>query len=106
MENYQSVGEALSDLKKRGYEADLDFETDPFCLYCSDLDMRLNPEAFHVDDTVRIDGRRYPDDNSTVYAISSYSGIKGTVVDAPTPSATSPSAHTHPPAWTVSPLSL
>jgi hypothetical protein len=82
MENYESVGEALSGLKKKGYETDLDFETDSFCLYCSDLDMRLNPEAFHVDETVRIDGHRHPDDSAVVYAISSCSGIKGTVVDA------------------------
>ena len=83
MENYESVGKALSDLKKRGYEADLNFEENPFGLYCSDLDMRLNPEAFHVDDTIRIDGPSQPGDSTMVYAISSCSGVKGIVVDAP-----------------------
>ena len=82
MENYESLGKALSELKKRGYEADLGFETDNFCLYCSDLDMRLNPGMFQIDETIRIVGRSQPDDNAVVYAITSCSGIKGTVVDA------------------------
>lgn len=77
MENFESVGKALSDLKKRGYEADLNFEEDPFGLYCGDLDMRLNPEAFHVDETDQIQS----DEKIVVYAISYSSGIKGTVVD-------------------------
>jgi hypothetical protein len=82
MENYTSPDDALSDLRKRGYGADLNFETDPFCLYCGDLDMRLNPEAYHIDETIRIDVDSHPEDSPIVYAISSSSGIKGTLVDA------------------------
>ena len=81
MENFESVGKALSDLKKRGYEADLNFEEDPFGLYCGDLDMRLNPEAFHVDATIRVDVTDRTHYNVMVYAITYSSGIKGTVVD-------------------------
>ena len=80
MKNYDSLIDALSDLKKRGYEED--FETETTCLYCSDLDMRLNPEAFHVDEVYRFEGDSNPDDNSIVYAISSTTGVKGTLVDA------------------------
>jgi hypothetical protein len=90
MENYESMDKALSDLKKSGYEADLDFETDSFCLYCSDLDMRLNPTAYHVDATIRIEGETHADDTAVVYAISSCSGIKGTLVDAHDADAGSP----------------
>jgi len=37
MENYPSPEEALEDAYS-------------FCLYCSDLDLRLNPAAYHVGD--------------------------------------------------------
>jgi hypothetical protein len=80
MKNYESLVDALSDLKKRGYEAN--FETDTVCLYCGDLDIRLNPEAFNVDEVYRFEGDSNPDDSSIVYAISSNAGVKGTLVDA------------------------
>jgi hypothetical protein len=79
MKNYESLVDALSDLKERGYEAD--FETASFCLYCGDLDIRLNPEAFNVDEVYRFEGDSSPDDNAIVYAISSNTGVKGTLVD-------------------------
>ena len=77
MENFESVDKALSDLRKRGYEADLNFEEDPFGLYCGDLDMRLNPEAFHVDEVERVEDGKCPDEKVVVYAISYCSGVKG-----------------------------
>lgn len=81
MKNYESLDDALSDLKKKGYEDD--FATESFCLYCSDLDMRLDPEDFHVDEIDRVEGNSNPGDSATVYAISSSAGAKGTlVVDA------------------------
>jgi hypothetical protein len=79
MNNYGSLNDALDDLKKRGYEAD--FTTDTVCLYCSDLDLRLNPEQFHVDEIHRFQGATGPDNNSAVYAISSSTGVKGVLVD-------------------------
>lgn len=80
MENYQSVVDALDGLKEQGYEND--FATQSVCLYCSDLDLRLNPEEFHVDGVYRFEGDSNPDDNSVVYAISSAHGVKGTLVDS------------------------
>lgn len=80
MKNYESLIDALSDLKKRGYEAD--FATQTVCLYCGDLDMRLNPEEFHVEEVYRFEGDSNPDDNSVLYAISSSHGVKGTLVDS------------------------
>ena len=79
MKNYESVADALDDLRKRGYEAD--FETQSPCLYCSDLDLRLIEEEFHVDEVYRFEEDSYPDHNAVVYAISSSTGIKGTIVD-------------------------
>ncbi len=80
MKNYESLVDALDDLKTRGYEAD--FATDTVCLYCGDLDLRLHPEDFKVDEVYRFDGESTPDDNSILFAISSLSGLKGTLVDS------------------------
>jgi hypothetical protein len=77
MKNYESLTDALSDLKERGYEAD--FATTPDCLYCGDLDIRLNPEAFKVDEVYRFEGNA--DENSILYALTSDAGVKGTLVD-------------------------
>jgi hypothetical protein len=79
MKNYDSFPEALDDLKKRGYDAD--FETDSFCLYCGDLDLRLNEGEFHVDELYRFEEDADPDNNAVIYAISSSTGVKGTIVD-------------------------
>ena len=80
MKNYESLVDALNDLKKRGYQAD--FATETVCLYCGDLDIRLDPEDFHVDEVYRFEGDSNPDDNSILYAISSSTGVKGTLVDS------------------------
>lgn len=79
MKNYESLIEALDDLRKRGYEAD--FATQTVCLYCGDLDLRLNPEEFNVDEVYRFEGNSNPDDSAVLYAISSSTGVKGTLID-------------------------
>ena len=79
MKQYNSPAEALDDLKKRGYEADFEPQSD--CLYCSDLDLRLYEEEFHVDEVYHFEGDSNPVDNAIVYAFTSPTGIKGTVVD-------------------------
>jgi len=79
MKSYHSLDEAISDLRKRGYESD--FETESFCLYCGDLDMRLDPEEFKVDDIYKIDGQESTENNTTLYAITSVGGVRGIVVE-------------------------
>ena len=79
MKSYQSLAEALDDLKKRGYEAD--FETESNSLYCSKLDLRLEEEEFHIDEVYRFDGHSNAADDSVVYAFTSPTGVKGTIVD-------------------------
>ncbi len=81
MKNYKSLDDALSGLREKGYKDD--FATESFCLYCGELDMRLDPEDFHIDEVDQVEGNCNPDNNAAVYAISSSSGVKGTlVVDA------------------------
>ena len=79
MKTYESLAAALNDLKKRGYKAD--FATDTVCLYCGDLDMRLDPEEFKVDEEYRFEGDPNHDEDAVLVAITSSSGVKGTLVD-------------------------
>ncbi len=79
MKNYESLIDALDDLRRRGYEAD--FATQTVCLYCGDLDIRLDPEDFTVDEVYRFEGDSTPDDSAVIYAISSATGVKGTLID-------------------------
>ncbi|MRG43788.1 phosphoribosylpyrophosphate synthetase [Chitinophaga sp. SYP-B3965] len=72
--------DALADVKARGYTEDFSIESS--CLYCGDLDLRLTPEEFHVDEFYRFEGDSNPEDSAVLYAISSSSGVKGTVVDS------------------------
>jgi hypothetical protein len=91
MKNYTSVGDALDDLRKRGYDAD--FETQSFCLYCGDLDLRLNEGEsgeFNVDEVYRFEGDSSAGNNAAVYAISSAAGVKGIIVEGPGASAGNP----------------
>jgi len=81
MKNYESLVDALRDLKTRGYTQY--FEMEYFTIYCGLLDIRLTPEEFTVDETYRFEDDSTPDDSSVLYVISSKDGkIKGTLVDA------------------------
>lgn len=79
MANYQSLTEALQDLRLRGY--DTDFEPAPECLYCSPLDLRLLEEDFSIDEAYRFEEASSPGNHVVLYALSSTTGIKGTVLD-------------------------
>jgi len=78
MKTYESLNDALSDLRKKGYEDD--FATPTFGLYGGDLDMRLDPDDFHVDEIDPIEEHSNLCDKITLYAISSSTGVKGTLV--------------------------
>jgi hypothetical protein len=80
MKKFKSLGDALIDLRKRGYKTDFSVET--FCLYCGDLDMRLNPEEFKVDEEYRFGGDAADEEDTVLVAITSSSGVKGILVDS------------------------
>jgi hypothetical protein len=80
MENFKSFDDALGDLRNRGYKADFSIET--FCLYCGDLDLRLNTEQFNVDEEYRFGGDSAHEEEIILVAITSSNGIKGIVVDS------------------------
>ena len=81
MENNEPLKDALSDLEKKGYKIDLEFEVNTFALYGGDLDMRLDPEEFHVDAIDRVGSDADGDNGAIIYAISTEAGIKGVIVD-------------------------
>jgi hypothetical protein len=78
--SYDSLPEALGDLKKRGYTED--FNLKPYCLACPRLQLELRPEQFRIDETYRFEGMSNPDDNAVIYAISASPELRGTLVDA------------------------
>lgn len=78
--NYDTLVEAIQDLKKRGYKEDFDLH--PQCLHCAANDLKLHPEDFQIDEFYRFEGMSNPADNSVVYAISGKDGTKGILVDA------------------------
>jgi len=78
--NYDTMVEAIEDLRKRGYTEDFDLH--PHCVHCAANELELHPEDFQVDEFYRFEGMSNPDDNSIVYAISGKDGTKGILVDA------------------------
>ena len=79
MNNYDSFADALNDLRERGYNAD--FEPQSNCLYCDSLDIRLYEEEFHIDEVYHFEDDANPDNNTVIYALTSPTGVKGTIVD-------------------------
>lgn len=80
MKNYKTLEGALCDLRERGYDAD--FTVDKFCLYCGDLDMRLDPEQFNVDEEYLFKSDVSEEEDAVLIAITSSAGIKGIVLDS------------------------
>jgi hypothetical protein len=80
MESYTTLSEAINGLKKKGYN--LDFNLKPDCIECNQMDIKLHPDDFVIDEYYRFEGASNPDDSSIVYAISSKDGLKGTLVNA------------------------
>ncbi|WP_128543007.1 phosphoribosylpyrophosphate synthetase [Larkinella soli] len=80
MESYDTLVEALNDLKQKGYTYDFNLAQD--CLVCHSPNLRLQPDDFEIVETYRFEGMSNPDDNSILYAIASKDGLKGTLVNA------------------------
>ncbi len=80
MTTYDTLTDALQDLRSRGFIHNFNLESD--ALHCSELDLRLHPEQFTIDEQYRFEGMSDPDDNDILYAISSHTGVKGVLVNA------------------------
>jgi hypothetical protein len=80
MKIFETLSEAITDLKTRGYIHD--FNLHPDWIECPPLSIKLSPAEFHVDEVHRFEGMNDPDDSSILFAISSSQGVKGILVDA------------------------
>lgn len=73
---YSNVKDALDKLNSEGYTVDFNLEEN--CIVCN-AD-RFNPDEFDIKEVYRYEGESNPDDEATVYAIESKSGLKGVLV--------------------------
>ena len=81
MKSYDTVTEALKDLKLRGFTTDFNIAFDK--LICSENKICLNPNEFEIVETYRFEGDTDPGDENVVYAIESKdTKIKGTMSSA------------------------
>lgn len=80
MKNFETLTEAIADLRKRGYVHDFNLRTE--WIECQPLQLQLKPADFHVDEVHRFEGMNNPDDSSILFAIQSPTGLKGVLVDA------------------------
>ncbi len=81
MHTYDTLVDAINDLRKRGYTEDLKVQGN--YLVCGSDGAEILPEQFQVDEFYRFEGDTNPSDMSILIAISSQpSGRKGILVDA------------------------
>ena len=82
MHTYETVTEAVSGLRKRGYT--MDFNLDENCIVCHED--KFNPDDFEIVEVYRFEGNSDPADEAVVYAIESNKGHKGVLVNGYGPS--------------------
>ena len=81
MENYDTVTEALTALKARGYTMDFNIAFDK--IICRENNLCLNPHEFEITEVHRFEGATDPGDENVVYAVESKDGtMKGVITSA------------------------
>ena len=81
MRSYDTVTDALTDLKKRGFTVDFNIAFDK--IMCSKKEIQLVPEEFEIVEVYRFEGDTDPGDENVVYAIESKDGkVKGAITSA------------------------
>jgi hypothetical protein len=88
MFTYDTVSDAVSGLKKRGYT--MDFNLSENCLVCHEDKFDVND--FEIVEFYRFEGDSDPADEAVVYAIESNRGQKGVLVSGYGPSSEGMSA--------------
>ena len=79
MFNYDTVTEAVEDLRQRGYTIDFNLEADRIC--CDKTPLALAPSEFEITEVYRFEGNSDPADEAIVFAIESKKGQKGVLVN-------------------------
>jgi hypothetical protein len=75
---YDTVTEAITGLKQRGYSIDFNLETDR--INCNETPLTLKPADFEITEFYRFEGESDPADEAVVYAIESKEGERGLLV--------------------------
>ena len=78
MPAYDTVTQAVTGLKERGYTIDFNLTSD--CIECEG--QKFNPKGFEITEFHRFEGNSDPGDEAIVYAIESSTGLKGVLVNA------------------------
>ena len=76
MYSYDTVTDAVTGLRQRGYSKDFNLEEN--CIICHDE--KFHPEDFEIVEVYRFEGNSDPADEAVVYAIESIKGDKGILV--------------------------
>ncbi len=80
MENYETLAEAITALRKQGYTEDFNLHDD--CIDCPSRGRNLQHHEFSIDKSFRFDVAEDPADQAVVYAISSNDQqLKGVLVN-------------------------
>lgn len=74
--HYETVSEAIEELRKKGYTTDFNLEEN--CIVCHAGE--FYPDDFEVTEVYRYEGESDPGDEATVYGIQSRTGLKGILV--------------------------
>jgi hypothetical protein len=81
MHSYDTLTDALKDLKARGFSVDFNIAFDK--IICSKNETVLNPQEFEIVEVYRFEGDTNPDDEDVVYAVESKDGkVKGSITSA------------------------
>ena len=80
MKSYDTLTEAITDLKARGFN--LDFNLKETQIECTTTGTKLSPKDFEITEVYRFEGETDPGDELVLYAIESKEGLKGTLMNA------------------------
>jgi hypothetical protein len=80
MNHFETLTEAMEDLRDRGYTHEFAPKKD--FLIEKSTETKLRGEEFNVDEFHRFEGTSDPGDEMTLYAITTNSGMKGVFVSA------------------------
>src|SRR5436190_7891347 len=80
MKGFDTMTEALSYLRGKGYIEDFNLRQD--CIECRDGKYKLSSKEFKIDEVFRFEGDSDPADESILYAISSKKdSLKGVLIN-------------------------
>ncbi|MTI88096.1 MAG: hypothetical protein FH748_09020 [Balneolaceae bacterium] len=75
---YEDLADAIESLKNKGYHHTFELVDD--IINCKTLNMKFSPQSLEIKESYTHDEGTDPGSESTIYAIESNTGIKGTLI--------------------------